>query len=185
MLRASARMPRYRQLPAVTASARGRCAPGVVRRRVALEVIGGLRRRATAHRLEPVQRVLQRAWLARVARQDLATAREARAVERQRQRDERTVVALLLGAPEPGKIAVGVAVVVDVDEIVEGDGVGQVEQRSLTAEQLPLDGGPVAPEQVADAIERLALLLLLRLWPVASFFAPVSHRAARARRAPA
>ena len=50
----------------------------------------------------------------------------------------------------------GVAVVVDIGEIVEGDGVGDVQQRALTAEQLPLDGGPVAPEEVADAVERLA-----------------------------
>ena len=116
----------------------------------------GLGRRAAAHRLEPDQRVLQRARLAHVARQDLATAREACAVERQRQSDQRTIVTLLLGAPEAGKLAVGVAVVVDIGEIVEGDGVGDVQQRALTAEQLPLDGGPVAPEEVADAVERLA-----------------------------
>ncbi len=116
----------------------------------------GLGRRAAAHRLEPGQRVLQRPRLAHVARQDLATAREARAVERQRERDQRTVVALLPGAPEPGKLAVGVVVAVDIGEIVKGDRFGQVEQRALTVEQLPLDGGPVAPEQVADAAERLA-----------------------------
>ncbi len=49
-----------------------------------------------------------------------------------------------------------VAVVVKVGEIVEGDGVGDVEQRALTVEQLPLDGGPVAPEKGADALKRLA-----------------------------
>ena len=49
-----------------------------------------------------------------------------------------------------------VAVIVNVGEIVEGDGVGDVEQRALTVEQLPLDGGAVAPEEVADAVERLA-----------------------------
>ena len=48
------------------------------------------------------------------------------------------------------------AVVVNVGEIVERDGVGDVEQRALTVEQLPLDGGPVAPEEVADAVKRLA-----------------------------
>ena len=90
------------------------------------------------------------------ARQDLATAREACTVERQRQRDQRTVVALLPGAPEAGTLAVRVAVIVNVGEIVEGDGVGDVEQRALTVEQLPLDGGAVAPEEVADAVERLA-----------------------------
>ncbi len=50
----------------------------------------------------------------------------------------------------------GVAVVVDIGEIVEGDRFGQVEQRALAVEQLPLNGGPVAPEQVADAVERFA-----------------------------
>ncbi len=50
-----------------------------------------------------------------------------------------------------------VAVVVKVGEIVEGDGVGEVEQRALTVQQLPLDGGPVAPEKGADALKRLAV----------------------------
>ncbi len=63
---------------------------------------------------------------------------------------------LLPGAAEAGTRAVRVAVVVNVGEIVEGDGVGDVEQRALTAEQLPLDGGAVAPEEGADAVERLA-----------------------------
>ena len=49
------------------------------------------------------------------------------------------------------------AVVVKVGEIVEDDGVGDVEQRALTVEQLPLDGGPVAPEKGADALKRLAV----------------------------
>ena len=116
----------------------------------------GLRRRAPAHRPEPGQRVVQRARLAHVARQDLATAREACAVERQRERDQRTIVTLLLGAPEAGKLAVRVAVIVNVGEIVEGDGVGDVEQRALAVEQLPLDLSPVAPEEVADAVKGLA-----------------------------
>ena len=58
--------------------------------------------------------------------------------------------------PKRGKLAVGMAMVVNIGEIVEGDGVGDVEQRTLAVEQLPLDGGPVAPEEVADAVERLA-----------------------------
>ncbi len=111
---------------------------------------------ALADDVEPRQRLVQRARLAHVARQDLATAREACAVECQRQRDQGIIVALLLGAPEPGTLVVGVAVVVNVGEIVEGDRLGQVEQRALTVEQLPLDGGPVSPEQVADAVECLA-----------------------------
>ena len=48
------------------------------------------------------------------------------------------------------------AVVVKVGGIVEGDGVGDVEQRALTVEQLPLDGGPVAPEKGADVVKHLA-----------------------------
>ena len=86
--------------------------------------------------------------------QDLAGAWKAGPVERQR--DQRTVVTLLFGAPEAHKLAAGPTVVVDVGEIVKGDGVGDVEQRALTVEQLPLDGGLVAPEEVADAVERLA-----------------------------
>jgi len=86
----------------------------------------GLRRRTAAHHLEPGQRVLQRARLAHIARQDLAGTREAGPVERQHQRDQRTVVALLPGAPEADKLAVVPAVVVDVSKIVEGEGVGNV-----------------------------------------------------------
>ncbi len=87
----------------------------------------------------------------RGARPDLAPAREAGASVIRGQAPR-----FCLERPKREELSVCVAMVVKIGEILEDDGVGDVEQRALTVEQLPLDGGPVVPEKGADALKRLA-----------------------------
>ena len=102
---------------------------------------------------QPLQRVPQRARLGDVAGQDLAAAREARPVQRQRQAHQRAVAALLLRPPEASQGLILATGVVRVREIVEDDRGGQLEQLPLASEEALLEPLAVRPQQIAGAVQ--------------------------------
>ena len=96
---------------------------------------------------------LQRAALGNVAGQDPGAAHEAAGVQRQAQRERRTVVALLPGMAVAGRrLPVRRALAARAGPVVQGDAGLQVEQGGGALEETRLDRVAVAQQAVAGAL---------------------------------
>ena len=111
------------------------CQPGHVRFR-SDPCIHDHRRLLAVHAgVQTLDSVLQRAGLRDVAGQDLAGAREARAIEHQPERHQRTIGTLLLRTSVGQVLAVLSAMVMGVGQVIKNNGLRQAQERPLLLEE--------------------------------------------------
>ena len=113
------------------------------------------RRALPGQRAQPPDRFLQRAGLADVARQHFRPPRKALPVQQQAERDQRAVMALLLGAAARRVGVLGPAGMEGVGEVVEDDAGLEAEQLALVGEEGRLDLVAGLPEGVGGEVERV------------------------------
>ena len=111
------------------------------------------RRALPGQRAQPPDRFLQRAGLADVARQHFRTPRKTLPVQQQAERDQRAVMALLLGAAARRVGVLGPAGMEGVGEVVEDDAGLEAEQLAFVGEEGRLDLVAGLPEGVGGEIE--------------------------------
>ena len=111
------------------------------------------RRALPGQRAQPPDRFLQRAGLADVARQHFRPPRKALPVQQQAERDQRAVMALLLGAAARRVGVLGPAGMEGVGEVVEDDAGLEAEQLAFVGEEGRLDLVAGLPEGVGGEIE--------------------------------
>ena len=111
------------------------------------------RRALPGQRAQPPDRFLQRAGLADVARQHFRPPRKTLPVQQQAERDQRAVMALLLGAAARRVGVLGPAGMEGVGEVVEDDAGLEAEQLAFVGEEGRLDLVAGLPEGVGGEIE--------------------------------